>query len=296
VITSPAVVRAATRVLGVVPVGPIRALARFAGSAVSPLLRARRRTVLESLAYLRPGLTAAQRRQLARRTFGNFAAASVDLLRLPSASREELLRLVTFSGLEYVDAALRLGNGAIVVTAHMGPYELGGACLAARGYQASAVVENLAPEVMEALSTFREATGMRLIGLDRAVVGTLRALKENGVALLVADRVVGRGTKGVALPFASGIRRVPTGPANFAITSGAPIIVAHIIKSRNALGAQYAVHFDPPIFADPSKARDTNEMDLTRQVSDRLASLIAAHPDQWFVFQPEWQQGDASGG
>ncbi len=268
----------------------MRVVARLAGSAAAVLLRARRRTVLESLSYLRPELTAAQRRRMARLTFANFAAASIDLLRVSTASREELVRLVSFTGLEHLDASLARGRGALIVTAHLGPYELGGACLAARGYQASAVVENLDPEVMKALSSFREASGMRLISLERAVVGTFRALKENTAVLLVADRVVGRGTTGVELPFASGLRQVPTGPAAFAISSGAPIIIAHIARTMNHESARFAVVFDSPIFADTAATQEADRIALTRRVTNRLAELIAAHADEWYVFQPDWRK------
>lgn len=267
----------------------MRSLAWIGGSIGSVFLRARRQAVLESLSYLRPELTTAQRRRAARRTFANFAAAAIDLLRVPTASRQELVTLVSFQGLEHVDAALARGRGAIIVTAHLGPYELGGACLAARGYPTSAVVENLAPEVMKALATFRQATGMQLISLKHAVAGTLRALSENSVVLLVADRVVGRGHTGVELPFAGGVRSVPTGPASFAISSGAPVIVGHVGRTtKSADEARYAVVFEPPIFAEAGS--EAEKLQLTRRVTARLAEIIAEHAEEWYVFQPQWRR------
>jgi KDO2-lipid IV(A) lauroyltransferase len=287
VIPSPAVIHFVTRVLRVAPVGPMRELARIVGSIASVVLRTRRRTVLESLSYLRPELTAAQRRRMARRTFANFGAAAIDLFRLPTASRQELTTLVSFSGLEHLDAALALGRGAIIVTAHMGPYELGGACLAARGYRASAVVEKLAPEVMEALSTLREATGMQLITVNDAIFGAARALNENGTVFLIADRIVGRGKTGVELPFASGVRTVPTGPAGFAISSGAPIIVGYIVQTTLGASARYAVSLEPPIFA--TGEGEEEKLQLTSRITERLAAIIAEHADEWYVFQPKWR-------
>jgi len=103
----------------------------------------------------------------------------------------------------------------------------------------------------------------------------------------VADRVVGSGTNAVELPFASGIRRVPSGPASIAYSTGAAIIIAHIVQSKGEQ-ARYTVQFDAPIYADRSRAREANEMELTRRITDRLVSFIAAHPDEWYVFQPEW--------
>ncbi|MFN8582280.1 MAG: lysophospholipid acyltransferase family protein [Gemmatimonadaceae bacterium] len=238
-------IRFATRLLRVVPVGPVRTLARGIGSAAYYVLGARRRTVLQSVAALRPTLGRAQQRRVARRTFGNLAAASVDLFRLPAATRDELDRLVTVEGLEHLDHALSLGKGVLVVTAHLGAYELGGACLTARGYSTYAVVEDLSPEVYDALASLRSATGMRLINLRNAIAGTYRALKENAIVLLVADRVIGDRTRSLTVPFGAGWRDIPVGPASFAVSTGAPIVIGFVCQAPAHSTARYIVHFDP---------------------------------------------------
>lgn len=288
-IPSAGVIRVATRVLRVVPVGPVRALARALAWIAYLAMPDRRRTVLQSLAFLRPELSPAERRRWARRTFANFGAAAVDLYRLPTASREELGQTVGFDGAEHVDAALTRGTGAIVISAHLGPYELGGACLAAKGYRTYAVAENLAPDVYDALASLREATGLQVIGLNRAGTGTYAALKEHALVLLLADRVVGDRTRGVELPFKSGMRAAPVGPAALAVATGAPVIVAYICKEPRGAPTRYVVHFDPPVYADASEpeAREA----LARRLTARIADVVAAHADEWYVFQPDWRTG-----
>lgn len=289
-ITSVRVIRLATRVLRVAPVGPLRALARWIGAAAYYVLGDRRRIVLESVAYLQPSLTPYQRRRVARRTFANLAAASVDLFRLPAATRDELSQLVAMEGVEHLDEALSRGKGVLVVTAHLGPYELGGACLTARGYPAYAVTEDLSPEVYDALAGLRSATGMRLISLRRAIAGTYSALKENAIVLLVADRVIGERTRALTVPFGSGWRDIPVGPASFAVSTGAPIVVGHVCRAPQSSTARYVVRFDPPLAADTAgdEARDA----LTRRIGARLAEIVTTHADEWFVFQPHWRAPD----
>ncbi|MFN8571324.1 MAG: lysophospholipid acyltransferase family protein [Gemmatimonadaceae bacterium] len=272
--------------LRVVPVGPVRVLAAAIASGAYLIASGRRRTVLESLSYLRPELSTAERRRWARRTFANFGAAAVDLYRLPTASREELGRTVGFEGTEHLDEALARGNGALVISAHLGPYDLGGACLATRGYRTYAVAENLAPEVFDALSAVREATGLRVIGLNRAGTGTYAALKENALVLLLADRVIGERTRGEILPFGSGLRPVPVGPAALAMATGAPIVVAYMCRSKGAHN-RYVVHFEAPMFAEGRS--DEARTALTRRITARLADVVAEHADEWYVFQPDWR-------
>jgi KDO2-lipid IV(A) lauroyltransferase len=262
------------------------------GFLASFVLSRRRRIVLESLSFLRPELTPAQRQRMARRTFANFAGAAVDLFRLPTATPKELAALVPIDGLAHVDAALARGRGAIIVGAHLGPYELGAACFASLGYRTYGVAEDLPPEVMKALTTVREATGMQIIDLTRAVVGTLRALKENAVVMLVSDRVVGRGTVGVELPFAHGFRPVPTGPAGFAVSTGAPILVGYIVRKTGPNGQQYQGYVEPPMYVE--KRGEAGSLEITRRVTERLAALVALHADEWYVFQPQWRPANGS--
>ncbi|MEO7966518.1 MAG: lysophospholipid acyltransferase family protein, partial [Gemmatimonadaceae bacterium] len=217
--------------------------------------------------------------------------AAVDLYRLPTTSREELFQLVAIEGQANLDAALALGRGVIAVTPHLGPYELGGAYLAAGGYAVHAMVEDINPDVNAALALYREATGMKLLSRSRGLRAALRVLKDKEILLLVADRVIGEGSDGVEVRFANGIRSIPTGPASFALASGAPIIIGHI--ARNPIGgARYLIRLEPPILPESTGDSAHDRMRLTAQIAERLSNIVREHPDQWFVFQPEWKRID----
>ena len=263
----------------------VRPVAAVLGSLAYYVLAARRRVVLDSLARLAPNATARDRRRLARRTFGNLASASVDLFRLPSATGAEVQGLIEAAGLEHVDAALAEGRGLIIVTSHLGPYELGGAWLATLGYRVVAVVEDLGEEVLGALATFRAATGMRLVTMREAVPQALRALRDNQIVLLVADRAIGE-SDAAPLPFAGGTRPIPTGPAQLALRTGAPLIVAHISRPPRR-SPEYFVSLEPPI--DPRSEGIADRVSFTRRLAARLAAAVTEHPDEWYVFQPEWR-------
>jgi KDO2-lipid IV(A) lauroyltransferase len=290
-ITSPAAIRIGTRLLRAFPARIVRPVAAALGSLAYYALPARRRIVLESLGHLAPNATPAERRRLARRTFRNLASASVDLFRLPSASSAEVRGLVESQGLEHVDAALAHGRGLIIVTSHLGPYELGGAWLATFGYGVLAVVEDLDADVLAALATFRAATGMRLVTMREAVPQALRALRDNQIVLLVADRAIG-AADAAELPFAGGTRPIPTGPAQLALRSGSPLLVAHIARHPDG-SREYFVSLEPPI--DPRSEGSTDRVSFTRRVAARLAAAVTEHPDEWYVFQPEWRAGGAAG-
>jgi phosphatidylinositol dimannoside acyltransferase len=263
----------------------MRSLARVVGTLAYYVDGARRHTVYDNLARIAPNVGGAQRRRLARRTFRNLASTSVDLFRLPSATPAEIKALFEARGREHLDAALSLGRGVIIVTAHLSAYELGGAWSAAVGYPVHAMVEDLEPEVFDALASYRRATGMGLISMRQGVRTTLHLLRDGQVVLLVADRAVGDVRNVSELPFGAGTRPVPTGPAMFAIGTGAPVIVGHVALNP-ARHPRYLVEFEPPLYAEGQG--EDERLRLTRRITERLAAAVQDHPDEWYVFQPQW--------
>lgn len=271
--------------LRVVPEAVARGLAAAAGTAFYHVHGPRRRIVLDNLARIVPGTSPRERRRLARRTFRNIARASVDLFRLPFLPREQFLALFTSTTRHYVDEALALGRGLIIVTGHIGAYELGGAWFSSLGYPTHAMVEDLAPEVLDALAIYRTATGMQLISMSQGIREVPRLLAEGNTVILVADRAIGPARSAVEMPFCGGVRPVPTGPATFAMLARAPVIVGTVTLNPGGR-PRYLVTFDPPLLAE---GRSNDErLRLTRIITDRLAHAVQAHPDEWFVFQPQW--------
>ncbi|MCC6770786.1 MAG: lysophospholipid acyltransferase family protein [Gemmatimonadaceae bacterium] len=292
-IPSASVVRQAVRLLGVVPVAPVRWLARRAAPLVYLLAGARRTAVLENQAALSPNATPAEQRRRARRTFANFLEAAVDLWRLPTLRLDDFDALVGIEGREHLDEAMSMERGVIAVTAHLGPYELGGAWLAHRGYPVHAMVEALDPETNAALALYREATGMKLLSRNAGVRASLRLLRERQVLLLVADRVVGDGADGLDVPFGAGRRAVPTGPAALSLATGAPIVVGFITRSPDHT-TRYRVRLEAPMLPRDTGDAHRDRQALTREVAARLSRAVQSHSDEWFVFQPEWNRRDVA--
>jgi KDO2-lipid IV(A) lauroyltransferase len=292
-IPSAPLVRFAVRLLGVVPVAPVRWAARQAGSLAYRFAPGRRATLLENQAALSPDESPAGRRARARRTFRNLLEAAVDLWRLPSLSREDFLALVGVEGREHLDAALAMGRGVVAVTPHLGPYELGGAWLALQGYPVHAMVEMLDPEINAALALYRQATGMQLISRNAGLRASLRLLRDRQILLLVADRVIGDGADGVVVPFGNGWRAVPTGPAALALATGAPIIVGYITRNPDR-ATRYLVRLEPPILPQGTGDAHHDREALTGRVAERLVRAVQTHSDEWFVFQPEWIPRDVA--
>ena len=269
----------------VIPVPVARGLAAAAGTIAWAFQGDRRRTLLENLSYTAADRTPAERRTLARRTFRNLAVTAVDQFRLPNMNHEDLRELFEIRGIEHVHAAQARGRGTVIATAHLGPYELAAACFTTLGYKVYGMVENLDPELLDALASYRAATGMTLVNMKDGLRAAYRILGEGHVLCLVADRAVGDARGAVDMPFAGGVRPMPIGPAVFSQATGAALITAFTAPNRSP-GPRYVIDFDPPLFPE---GRDGAERDrMMQRVVERMSDAVQRNPDQWFVFQPNW--------
>ena len=273
------------------PVPVARALAVVGGTIGWALQGDRRRTLLRNLSYTAADRPEAERRRMAYRTFRNFALTAVDLFRLPNISREEVRSLFELRGLENVEEAHARGKGVVIVTGHLGPYELAAACFAANGYTVYGMMEDLDPEVLDALAAVRSATGMRLVTTKDGLRAAYRILGEGHFLALVADRAVGdtRGT--IELPFAGGKRLLPTGPAVFAQATGAAIVTA-FARPNPGGKARYVIEFEPPLIAEGRGAAERDR--LMHAIVERISAAVRRNPDQWFVFQPNWIERESA--
>ena len=83
--------------------------------------------------------------RITRATYANLGRTSVETAILPAYSASEIVNLFEdVQGWNIVEERLARGRGLIVVTGHLGNWELGGAYLAARGIPIDAVARHMA--------------------------------------------------------------------------------------------------------------------------------------------------------
>lgn len=271
------------------PAPVARRLGRLAAAFAHAILFHRRDILMENLRFTAPSAGPALQRRLVRNTFAYIADCQVDLYRLVGRPPNDIFKLIEVRGSEHVETARRAGRGCIVVTGHLGNYELGAAWLAALGLPVYAIVEDVEPAVLALLERYRTATGMRTISRNRGARDAYRVLKSGEVLLLAVDRVIGDPSDAVELPFCDGRREVPRGPAALSLATGAPIVVGFAVRTPGG-PRRYRITLEPPIMPDGTVPEAA--LALTRKVTDRLAAAVREYPDQWFVFQPGWKSGE----
>lgn len=277
-----ALLRVAVAITGRVPRPAAEWLCRWAGRAwwlAAPSARAAVR------ANLRQVLGRAPSEAQVRQVFFHGALNYWDTLAIPQLSRAQLEALVLSDGWEHLNLALAQGKGAVMVGAHLGSLALAAQLIGARGYRVTGVVEPVEPRaVFDLLTSLRSTFGLRFLPLGPAAAHELlAALRRGEIAGLIADRdVLGSGP---TVDLLGAPTRMPDGPAVLALRTGAPVLVA--VAWRGPEG-RFQAHIEP--LSLPARAGDprADTLALVQAIADRLGYHIAAHPEQWTVFQRRW--------
>jgi phosphatidylinositol dimannoside acyltransferase len=260
------------------------ALGGVGGRVFHRLDRGRREALEANLGQvLGPG---AGRRELARavrRGFISYGRYWVEAFRLEDLTAASIRERLRIEGRHHIDTALAAGRGAIFASPHIGNWDAGGAWLAASGYPATAVVEQLRPaELYERFAVYRRALGLELLPLDdgsETLRGVIRALRAGRLACLVCDRDLTGG--GLEVRLFGGRALMPGGPASIALRTGAPLLPCSVYHDRRPGHWRAVVH--PPLQPAPSGDTRKDVVALTQRLADEFELLIAEAPEQWHV-------------
>ena len=255
----------------------------FAGT----VLRIRRRVTDENLARAFPERDRNWRDRVARASYTNLGREAVASFRFGRESAERIrARTADPIGMDAVLDAVATGRGAILVTGHLGNWELAGAAVAARGVPIDAVAVRQANRLFdEALTRNRAALGMNLIRRSEAPREVLRSLRVGRVPGLLADQDA-RGA-GVFVDFLGRPASTPRGPAVFALRAGVPLFLGTCMP-RPGLPGRYLCEVEE-IRAERTGNLEQDVRRLTEAHAAALASRVRQRPEHYLWQHRRWR-------
>lgn len=267
------------------------ALGWFAGV----VLRIRRADVDRHLAWAFPARTASWRARLARASYVHLGREGVATFRLAGMDRAAVEARTTVEGMEALQSALAAGRGVVLVTGHLGNWELGGAALAARGVPLDAVAKGMANRSFgAALVASRERLGLRIVDMSEAPREVLRSLRAGRVAGLVADQ--NARPDDIFVPFFGRAAATFPGPALFALRTKAPIFVGVCLREPG-WPLRYRVRLER-LGVPPTGELDLDVERITRAHTAVLEDAVREAPEQYFWQHKRWKTrppGEAPG-
>lgn len=268
--------------------------ARLVIGVVMALHRKPRRAIARNLARVldAPESSPAVRRA-SRRMIHHLAYYWVDLFRfaqLPAERTQEQLTERSFDALRPLQEAHATGERTILITAHLGNWELGAVLAAQAGLPVSVLyVPDEFGDAERFRSLLRGFGGVEEIAIrpeERfASLPVLRAFAEGRLVALQGDRDF--NDRGLEMPFFGAPVRFPPGPFHLARMTGArlwPVFIAY------AEGGRFEIELGTPISVARSEDRERDVREAIAAWAEVLEHAIRRWPDQWYTFFDYWPE------
>jgi KDO2-lipid IV(A) lauroyltransferase len=188
-----------------------------------------------------------------------------------------------------LDDALAAGHGAILVSPHLGNWELGGLGLAEKGYPMNILTFREPDEKVNRLrEKLRRERGINFIYVDRddtsplAIIEAVNVLRRNQVLAILGDRDGSSHT--IRLEFFGRSTNIPVGAAYLALASGAPVIPVFVPLE----GERYATIMEEPIHFGSGQSHSRSIQEGISEVMRVFERYIRKYPDQWYNLFDYW--------
>ena len=248
----------------------------------------RRRIVGENLRLIHENrLTRRERRRSVRRVFRHFARSILFFLQLPRMDLEEFRRARGNEDFKRLAEELGRTGGFVIVTAHLGPWEMGGVWLAVSGLKVNTVALNHpAGAVTAFFNQRRELSGLAIHPPRGSFDALAAALDKRECVALLVDRDYGAASRdcewfGVSRP-------MPIGHLLLAHRCRVPLLTGAFVFDPGG-GFRYVVKnmYRP----EPELEEEAMIGRLQRKVLSDLEDLVRTYSDQWFQFFPLSRKG-----
>ena len=214
--------------------------------------------------------------KLSREVFRNFGKYLVDFFSMALKLDEQFIKdNVNIKNIEVLDRVLQEGKGAILVTAHIGNWELGGMVLSLLGYPLVGIaLPHKERPVNDLFNHQRERQGITIIQTSSAIRRSLEVLRENKVIALVADRDF--SNNGLEIEFLNRKALLPKGP------------VVLMVREDDD---RFTLVFYEPIYPNGPVSGEIDPLIILGTIKkyiNLIEDKIKQYPTQWLMFRKYW--------
>ena len=264
-----------------------RALGAVVGAFAYAALGRLRQVGLKNLQLAFPELPAAERERILREEYRNLGWLLAEFCKMPGYTREHASEFIRYEGLENYLAARDRGKGVLVLTGHLGAWELSSFYHSLAGYPMGMVIRRLDnPLVDELTNRIRCLHGNRVLHKDDFARGLIAAMRSGETVGILMDTNM-TPPQGLFVPFFGVPACTASGMARVAQKTGAAVVPGFLLWEEAE--RKYVLRFYPEIALACTGDGEADAVENTARFTAMLEQVIREYPAQWLWMHRRWK-------
>jgi Kdo2-lipid IVA lauroyltransferase/acyltransferase len=266
-------------------------LARAAGAMVARILLVitpkLRKTAEFNLQLAFPGWSDSQRQTTIRGMTRSLGWMAAEFARMPRYKRLNIEEVIVLDGNENFLEGQRRGKGVLLLTAHIGAWELSSYAHALYGYPLHYMARPLDNAPLDALvNRYRGLSGNAPIFKNESARAMLKILKDAGTIGILADQNT-MPQEGVFVDFFGTRACTTAGMARVALHTGAAVVPGYAVW--DAALKRYRLRFEPPLELVRTGDTERDIAENTQLFAKVTEDIVRKYPEQWVWIHARWK-------
>jgi KDO2-lipid IV(A) lauroyltransferase len=285
------VVRAGVAAIGLLPRRAARAVGAALGALVYRLLPRLRRVGEQNLALAYPDTPPAERSAILRGVYRSLGWQLAEFCKMARLTPAQASQFIRYEGLENYLSARDRGKGVLVLTGHLGAWELSSFYHSLMGHPMGMVIRRLDnPRVDAFVNALRCRHGNRVLHKDDFARGLLTAMHRGETVGILMDTNM-TPPQGVFVPFFGTEACTATALARIALKTNAAVLPGFLVwqQTERAGRGGYVLHFGPELELSRTADPEQDTLAATALCTATIESWIRHYPDQWLWVHRRWK-------
>jgi Kdo2-lipid IVA lauroyltransferase/acyltransferase len=234
-----------------------------------------------------PEKSAAEREIILRHMYRNLGWQLAEFCQMPRYTPENTRSFIRYEGLEHYLAAEQQGRGVLIVTGHLGAWELSSFYHSLMGHPMSLVIRRLDnPRVDALVNQVRCLHGNKVLHKDDFARGLLTAMHQGETVGILMDTNM-TPPQGVFVPYFGTLACTASGMARVAAKTGAVVLPGALLWEERE--QKYVLRFGPAIRLVETGDAEADAVANTALFTAAIEDYVRRYPDQWLWVHRRWK-------
>jgi Kdo2-lipid IVA lauroyltransferase/acyltransferase len=281
------VVWGAVKLLGALPRSLARNIGAGLGLAALILTPRLRRTGLRNLELAFPKASPEERKRILSRLYRNLGWLLVEFCQMQRYTTQNTSSFLRYEGLVHYLEAKSKDKGVLILTGHLGAWELSSFYHSLMGYPMSIVIRRLDNTLIdEFVNRIRCRHGNQVLHKDDFARGLIACMRRGDTVGILMDTNM-TPPQGVFVDFFGHLACTASGLARVALKTGAAVVPGFLVWEEAS--RQYVLRFSPALKLLSTGDTEADAIANTALFTKVIEEQARLYPDQWLWVHRRWK-------